>query len=147
MLNNSAHSNPSDARPYMKWGKAAIAGWQPLPDVLLKYQYKLQINPTEMMVLLNILSFWWFVDELPFPRATTIAKRMDVTPRTVQRALNQLFKKELLLKKTELTVKGKEREVFDVSPLVGLLSRLAESDPDFQHKQNKRSGNEQEIPF
>src|SRR5215211_3032496 len=50
----------TDARPYAKWGEAAIAGWQPLPDVLLKNQHKLDLTATELLVFINLLSFWWY---------------------------------------------------------------------------------------
>lgn len=137
----------NDARPVQKWGDAAIAGWQALPDVLLKYQYRLKLNPTEMMVLLNVLSYWWYVETLPFPRVSTIAKRMDVTPRTVQRALTKLYQRKLLIKKKHQTSNNEEREVYDPAPLVKVLEALAKNDRDFQSRQNKEGIDVREVPF
>lgn len=87
------NSQPQQARPAEKWGIAATPGWQPLPDVLLHNQAKLGLSPTDMLVLVNVLSHWWYVEEKPFPRVTTIAKRMNVTTRTVQRSLQKIIDK------------------------------------------------------
>ena len=43
---------------------------------------------------------WWYRDQMPFPRPTTIARRMGVTVRTVQRALLGLQALGLLTKTT-----------------------------------------------
>jgi len=128
----------NENRPYAKWGPAAIAGWQPLPDVLLKNQHKLDLTPTELVVLINVLSFWWYVEELPFPRISTLAKRMNVTDRTVQRCLKQLIQKGLLTRKSDIGKDGEMRDVLDPDGLVSALKKLAVDDPAFRHRQEQR---------
>lgn len=140
MIDRFSNSVATEGRPYAKWGEAAIAGWQALPDVLLKNQHKLDLTPTELLVLINVLSFWWYVEELPFPRVTTLAKRMNVTPRTVQRALQKLFDKGLLTKKRDLGKDNVEREVLDPSGLVEILKRWAIEDPAFEHRRHRMEG-------
>jgi hypothetical protein len=61
-------------------------GFSQIPDALLKSQSRLGIDPVEMNVLFNLISFWWLADELPFPSADALAKRMGVQSRTVRRA-------------------------------------------------------------
>jgi predicted transcriptional regulator len=73
-----------------KWGEAARAGFQPVPDTLLVKQRELGLDSTDLVVLLNLTSFWWFRDAPPFPRTNIIANRMGVTTRTVQRSLKKL---------------------------------------------------------
>ncbi len=123
-----------------KWGKASMAGWQPLPDVLLKNQYKLGLTPTEMMVLINILSFWWYENKLPYPAVSTISKRMSVTPRTIQRSLSGLVQKKLLERKTIETSKGEKQDVLDPRGLVKQLEAFAITDKDFLHRQGRVQG-------
>ena len=53
----------SSSRPIEKWHEAAVAGWQALPDVLLKNQTRLELSHTEMGVLINVLSHWWHVEK------------------------------------------------------------------------------------
>jgi hypothetical protein len=110
-----------------KWGEAARAGFQTVPDLLLKHQNDLNISATEMVVLLNVLMHWWYLDQKPFPRSTTIARRMGVTIRTVQRALSNLQTAELLLRQ-----KGPNDETYlDPSPLVERLGRYAKTDKNY----------------
>ena len=79
-----------------KWGKALDMGFVVIPNALLRCQHKLKINDGEMVVLMNLMMSWWKVGEHPFPRAETIAKRMGVSDRTVQRHLGQLEKRGLI---------------------------------------------------
>ena len=55
-----------------KWGAAALGGFQTVPDLLLRHQNTLKITSAEMVVLLNVLMHWWYRDQMPFPRPTTI---------------------------------------------------------------------------
>jgi hypothetical protein len=57
-----------------KWGAAALAGFQTVPDLLLRHQKTLKISSAEMVVLLNVLMHWWYRDQMPYPRPTTIAR-------------------------------------------------------------------------
>ena len=126
--------NSQEKTPYLKWGPAAQAGWQALPNVLMKNQGRLGLSATELVVLINLLSFWWYVDELPYPRVSTIANRMKVTTRTVQRALQHLARKGLVTKRTEISKHGEEHEVFDPEGLVKILQGLAFQDSDYREK-------------
>jgi DNA-binding MarR family transcriptional regulator len=110
-----------------KWGEVARAGFQTVPDLLLKHQKELRISPTEMVVLLNVLMHWWYRDQKPFPRPTTISKRMGVTVRTVQRALSNLQESGLVKR-----LKGPDGETFlDPTPLVERLGAFTKVDRDY----------------
>jgi hypothetical protein len=116
-----------DSAVFAKWGDAARAGFQAVPDLLLKQQEELKLNPTELVVLLNVLMHWWYREQKPFPRPTTIARRMGSTVRTVQRAITKLEKEGLL-------VRGRRADgapVLDPEPLVMRLCQLAKTDFDF----------------
>ena len=66
-----------------------------VPDVLLKSQTSLGLNATELVVLLNLTMHWWFPKQKPFPRSQTIAQRMGVDVRTVQRAMSSRLAQNL----------------------------------------------------
>ncbi len=123
--------SPPVSPVFAKWGEAANAGFQSIPDVLLKNQAKLGLTPTDMLVLMNITMHWWYPTQLPFPRSKTIAGRMGVEVRTVQRALATLKKLGLLVKVMEPSAEGVEREVCDLSGLVKRLGGLAKHDPSY----------------
>ena len=110
-----------------KWGDAAALGFSQIPDVLLTSQDKLGIDVTEMVVLLNVLSYWWYDERKPFPKSSTIAQRTGLSPRTVQRALQKLEQKEIVKK----TKSDWGYRMFDPAPLVEKLGVLARRSPKF----------------
>lgn len=110
-----------------KWGVAADAGFQMVPDVLLKSQATLGLSATELVVLLNLMMHWWYPEQKPFPRATTIAERMDIEVRSVQRAMARL--RDLgLIKREKIATEAGERTVIDMAGLVARLGELAIQD-------------------
>ena len=113
--------------------EAAVAGFQAVPDLLLKNQAALELSGTDLVVLLNILMHWWYPEQKPFPRPTTIARRMGTNVRTVQRSIQQLV--ELgLIERVKATSKG---TVLDPSALVEKLNELAEEDRDYSNSPAK----------
>lgn len=112
---------------YEKWGETARAGFQVVPDILLRKMHLLEINPTELTVLLNVLMHWWFSDRKPFPRTTTIARRMGSKLRTVQSALASLEAKKLIERE-----EGPNDAVY-VNPalLVKKLAEFTKDDPQY----------------
>lgn len=81
-----------------KWGKAVGpgSGWVAVPLSLLRLQQKYELNPTEMLVLINLLAHWWSPESNVYPRNSIVAKRMGVEVRTVQRATKKLLDKGLI---------------------------------------------------
>lgn len=81
-----------------KWQGAVTkgSGFVAIPVALLRLQAKFELTPTEMLVLINLLVHWWDPTRAVYPRSTTIAKRMGIDKRTVQRATHKLERKGLL---------------------------------------------------
>lgn len=77
-----------------KWREAVGegSGFVAVPVTLLRMQTKLGLTATDMMVLINLLAHWWNPAAPVFPRTTTIAKRMGINERTIQRAMRKLVK-------------------------------------------------------
>lgn len=128
-----------------KWGtavgKGGLTGYLALPEVLIRGQHRLGLSSTEMMVLINILLHWWNVDRDPFPSNTIIAKRMGISPRTVQRACAVLEEKQLIVRRVsrfyddKTEIHSARREI----NLMRLVSRLEEIAQDliFYREVNK----------
>lgn len=129
---------PTGSAVYAKYGEASIAGFQAVPDLLLKHQSDLGLSPTDLGVLLNVLMHWWYPEQKPFPRSTTIARRMGITPRTVQRTLKRLEDLGVLIR--ERNVAGPT--YLDPRPLVEKLETLAANDTDYQIRRRRRDGEE-----
>src|ERR1700722_15969673 len=88
-------NSTSNSSAFAKWGEAAEVGIQPLLDLLLN-KVKLGLTATHTLVLMNLATEW--CSQRPFPRSATIAARMGVGVRTVQRALATLRKLGVLAK-------------------------------------------------
>lgn len=110
-----------------KWGEAADAGFQLLPDVLLKNQSALGVTATELVVLINLTMHWWYPSQRPFPRSTTIAERMGVEVRTIQRALNRPIELGLIQRVKVKKEAGESTEI-ELGGLVSELRKLAIKD-------------------
>ena len=89
-------NSTSNSSAFAKWGEAAEPGLQPLLDVLLKNQSKLGLTATDTLVLMNLAAEW--CSQRPLPPSATIAARMGVGVRTVQRALATLRQLGVLTK-------------------------------------------------
>lgn len=85
-----------------KWGDALGAGYLVVPSALLVKQFELGLSNGELITLLNLLASWRDVDTLPCLRPSTIAKRMDVDARTVQRHISSLAAKNFIAKKLDM---------------------------------------------
>lgn len=77
--------------------------------------------------MLNGVRQWWYRDQKPFPRPTTIAPRMGTTVRTVQRAIVRMRRAGLLSQERDAS----GRMVLNPAPLVGLLGAFAQTDVDY----------------
>lgn len=119
-----------------KWGHSVTAGetgFQAIPDVLIKSQTYLGLDAIDMNILLNILMHWWTPEELPHPRPSVIAKRMNVSTRTVERHIEKMTKLNLIerLPSEEKVIKatGETMNVrrFKLSKLIGKLETIAMS--------------------
>ncbi|PCG13801.1 MULTISPECIES: helix-turn-helix domain-containing protein [Sphingomonas] len=107
-----------------KWQGAVNegSGFVAVPMSLLRLQSKYKLTPTEMLVLINLLAHWWDPKRPVFPRSTTIAKRMGVDLRTIQRATRKMEKAGLI--ERDKLADGKRVFSFDI-----LAKRLAHDMP------------------
>ena len=127
---------------YAKYGEASIAGFQPVPDLLLKYQSELGLSSTDLTVLLNVLMHWWYPEKKPYPRSTTISGRMGVNLRTVQRSLQKIIFLGLLRRERD----ANGWSFLDPAPLVEKLQQLAVNDVDYAIRRRRRDGEEAPGP-
>ena len=113
-----------------RWGGAVtegLTGYTAVPDVLIRSQRQLRLSTTEMVVILNLLAHWWTDDgEWPYPRLSTIAGRMGVSRRTVERAIKSLESQGLIIHlEGEVGPNGLMARRFNLSGLVSELQSSA----------------------
>ena len=113
-----------------KWREASEAGFQIVPDVLFRSQSKLGLDAADVVILLNIGMHWWQENELPYPVPATIARRMGVTTRAVEKRLVSLADRGFLSRQPRErkgSDEGRSIRRFDLSGLVEKLRPLAEA--------------------
>lgn len=121
-----------------RWGDSLDLGFAAVPSVLLTSFASLGITSTEFLVLLVLVSHWHSGDTGPYPRVSTIARRLGTTPRTVQRALTGLRKAGLLNWERVQVLDGRilrhappgvgvRRRVYEMRHVVERAARLAEA--------------------
>ncbi|WP_181953240.1 helix-turn-helix domain-containing protein [Achromobacter kerstersii] len=109
-----------------KWGEEILElGFVLVPTLLLRKQKDLGLESTELVVLLNLLSTWWVPERNPFPRTATIAQRMHVTQRTVQRCLKTLEDKGFIAKNRVRTGTPEEMRTQTSYEMSGTVRKLA----------------------
>ena len=130
----SDETNNGSFKVTAKWGEGALGGFQQVPDLLLRKQENLGLNPTDLTVLLNITMQWWTPEDKPFSKAQTIARRMGASQRTVQRAISKMERSGLLRRErsNDMSTPGIK---FDLSGLVDRLRILSEHDPQVLKRQ------------
>ena len=107
-----------------KWGAALDAGFQVVPNILIRAQSQLGLDAIDIVVLLNLTAHWWTKEDLPFITPSGIARRMNVATRTVERHLKKLEKGGLLRRcNPERSDNGIYRRTYDLRPLAAVLQK------------------------
>ncbi|MEQ5150162.1 helix-turn-helix domain-containing protein [Providencia stuartii] len=116
-----------------KWGKGALSlGWTAIPTVLFFIQGERRLSPTAFNTLLNLIVHWWDIDEWPHPSIESLAIRMGLSTRTIQRALNELEKANLIDRKPtqKNNKKYRGRNIYDLTKLIDYLNVIGPSVAD-----------------
>lgn len=114
-----------------KWGQKVMdLGFCLVPSLLLRAQRRLNLSPTQLAVLLQLCDFWWDKDRKPFPSKETLAQRLSLSERQVQRYIADLEQEGLVHRVDRRASNGgKLSNIYDLS---GLVSRLQELEPEFR---------------
>lgn len=109
-----------------KWGHDVLRhGWCLLPSLLFRAQRKLNITPLQMAVLLQLLEHWWEAERAPYPSKETIAHRLDMSPRQVQRHIAALEEAGMVQRRERWAVnQGQLSNFYDFDGLVAALKRI-----------------------
>ena len=109
-----------------KWGREVCeSGYQIFPDVILRCQRFLDLEAIDVLILMNITMHWWDYDDLPYPRPSTIAKRLGVSTRTVERRISRMQERGLIVRLPSTNLNGRTVRRYDLSGLVQKLRKYA----------------------
>lgn len=134
-----------------KWSKPVMKlGFCIIPSILLQAQQRLGLNPTQLVVLLQLVEFWWRDDSKPFPSKQTLSERIGLGPRQIQRHIADL-EKAGLVKRIERRAahRGKLSNEYDLSGLVERLKKIApdmQAAKDMKRQATRRGGLPKQTP-
>lgn len=120
-----------------KWGEGVMQlGFCIVPSILLKAQRRLGLNSTQLVVLLQLIDYWWTYDNNPFPSKQTLSDRLGLGPRQIQRYMAELEKAGLVTRiERRGGHNGKLSNEYDLAGLVARLKKLA---PEFEEANERR---------
>lgn len=118
-----------------KWGVlVAERGFAQLPNYLLFLNQFLdddhKLSPIELLVLIELAATWWKKSELPFPSMATLAARVGVSERQIQRAVTTLEKGQFLKRVKRRSSGIISSNAYDLGPLASVLEDVAKAFPN-----------------
>lgn len=121
-------SNNTDLRTNeRKWTKPLMdAGWTALPSVIIENQKQLGLSPLDLNIVLYLASKWWTAEGKPYPSKSTMAKAMDVHPRTIQKHVAGLEGAGYLRREERRTETGSKTNIYHLDGLIKAAKPFAE---------------------
>ncbi|MDK2104778.1 helix-turn-helix domain-containing protein [Acinetobacter baumannii] len=118
-------------RTQKKWSKDILdEGFCIVPSILLRAQKRIGVNPSQLILLIQLLDYWWDAGNKPFPSKKDLGNRVGLGPRQVQRYLADLEAAGLIKREARVVAgKGRTTNKYDLSGLVEKLNELA---PEFK---------------
>lgn len=103
-----------------RWTAPLIdAGYTALPNAILLRQQALGLDSIDLNIIMQIASYWWSRDKLPFPSKERIAKAIGIDKSTVRKRLAGLEKGNLI-RRIHRPGKygGNDSNAYDLDPLI-----------------------------
>ncbi len=109
-----------------KWSKTLMdAGWTALPSVIIENQRQLGLSPLDLNIVLYLASKWWTPEGKPFPSKNTMAKAMDVHPRTIQKHIAALEVAGFVRREERRTETGSKTNIYHLDGLIKAANPFA----------------------
>ncbi len=100
-----------------------------IPSLLLRAQARLGLDSRQLVVLLHLIEHWWKAERMPYPSKKTLAERMRLTSRQVQRCIAVLEGNGLVKRVKRSSARGQMNNQYDLS---GLVAKLKTIEPEFK---------------
>jgi DNA-binding MarR family transcriptional regulator len=109
-----------------KWTKPLMeAGWTALPSVIIENQRQLGLEPLDLNIVVYLASKWWTAEGKPFPSKTTMAKAMNVHPRTIQKHIAALEGAGYIRREERRTDTGSRTNIYHLDGLIEAAAPFA----------------------
>jgi predicted transcriptional regulator len=132
----SADARTKSSTEVIFGSKVFSHGYTAVPNVLVRAQARLGISTTQFNIVVQLLSYWIDPKRPPFPTKKDLAKRMSITPKTVQTNIAALERHGLIEREQRITPAGDYGS--NTYRLDGLVARLKSLEPSFEEEREER---------
>lgn len=102
-----------------KWTKPLMeAGWTAMPSVIIENQRQLGLEPLDLNIVVYLASKWWTAEGKPYPSKGTMAKAMNVHPRTIQKHIASLEAAGYIRREERRTETGSRTNIYHLDGLI-----------------------------
>ena len=112
-------------------------GFTALPNILVRGQKRLGLNPVHFNILVQLLSYYIDPKRPPFPTKQQLIDRLGVSKTTLQKHVRELEQRGYLLREQQKTAVGDYGS--NIYHLGGLIEELKKMVPDFDAERNERA--------
>ncbi|WP_426078273.1 helix-turn-helix domain-containing protein [Janthinobacterium sp. PSPC3-1] len=113
-----------------KWGAAVMdLGYSQIPSLIFRAQARLGLSAVQLALLLHLVDYWWKKAQMPFPNKATLAERMNLSPRQIQRYLTELETARFITREERFA--GHRGQQSNIYHLDGLVRKLKKLEPEF----------------
>jgi hypothetical protein len=131
-------------RPEDKWGKGLISlGFCTVPSILLWAQGRLELTTEQFTVLMHLADFWWDAGDPPRPQKETLAVRLGMGARQVQRHLAALEQGGFIRRVPRY--RGPKDQVANGYDMTGLVTKLQDLEPEFRREIDRKRRRRQKL--
>jgi len=110
-----------------KWTKPLMeAGWTAMPSVIIENQRQLGLEPLDLNIVVYLASKWWTAEGKPYPSKSTMAKAMNVHPRTIQKHIASLEAAGYIRREERRTEAGSRTNIYHLDGLIKAAKPFAD---------------------
>lgn len=127
-----------------KFGKPVMdVGFCITPSLLMKAQARIGLNPVQFNIVMQLLDQWWAAERLPWPSKATLAGRLGMSTRQIQRQIAEMEGAGLIQRIGRTKPgKGKTSNEYDLS---GLIKKMKELEPEFTKAKEKARADSKKL--
>lgn len=116
--------------------KVLSHGYTGVPNILLRAQKRLGITPTQLNIIVQLLSYYYDPARPPFPTKRDLAQRVGITEQTLRINIKALEDAGLITREQWKTAAGDYGS--NRYHMSGLVKKLKELEPDFEEERKER---------
>ena len=112
-------------------------GFTAIPNILLRGQKRLGLNPVHFSILVQLLSYWFDPKRPPYPSKQDLMDRLGISKTTLQKHIRELEQQGFLRREQQTTAFGDFGS--NIYHLEGLVEKLKKLVPDFDAERKERA--------